>query len=320
MAYEIEEMMKNVEATLRLIVKAYFSRAKELNDSNITSIYDGLKERVASMQRNYQIELEKAKAEGRTIPNKDYFYTRLNNVLDNFIALIRDKKVLEEIKSKRISEGNFIEKYKNILMKDEKRDYDMSEMFNPSLIAQKSQFSMMKALSYRPTEKSQGAYFEDRDGRIVTIMFLGTLKFKTWNGEQDSISKYKIQKANKNSEILLSEDVYSNISIFNMDDVQYRDAVLEELLSDDNILLSNCNGYIGEIELDPKEKEPEGQQLETSTRFKYRIDNKYIISYNSTPLTAVIEYGLEQESMKKKLADIDSMSAPGESAEGHGER
>ena len=30
MAYEIEEMMKNVEATLRLIVKAYFSRAKEL--------------------------------------------------------------------------------------------------------------------------------------------------------------------------------------------------------------------------------------------------------------------------------------------------
>ena len=105
-----------------------------------------------------------------------------------------------------------------------------------------------------------------------------------------------------------------------MDDVQYRDAVLEELLSDDNILLSNCNGYIGEIELDPKEKEPEEQQLETSTRFKYRIDNKYIISYNSTPLTAVIEYGIEQESMRKKLADIDFPSAPGENGGGHDER
>lgn len=320
MAYEIQNEMKNVEATLKLIVKTYFLRARELNDGNITSIYDGLKERVASMQRKYQMEVEKARLEGRTIPNKDYFYTRLNNVLDNFIGLLSDKKVLEEIKARRISEEDFINKYKSILMKGEKRDYDMSEMFNPSLIAQKSQFSMMKALSYRPIEKEQGAYFEDRDGRIVTIMYLGTLKFKTWNGEQDSISKYKIQKANKRNEILLSQDVYSNISMFNMDDVQYRDAVLEELLSDDNILLSNCNGYIGEIELDPKEKEPEKQQLETSTRFKYRIDNKYIISYNSTPLTAVIEYGIEQESMRKKLADMDFPSAPGENGGGHGER
>ena len=69
MAYEIQNEMKNVEATLKLIVKTYFLRARELNDSNITSIYDGLKERVASMQRKYQMEVVKARLEGRTIPN-----------------------------------------------------------------------------------------------------------------------------------------------------------------------------------------------------------------------------------------------------------
>ena len=320
MAYEIEQDMKNVEATLRLIVKTYFSRAKELKEDNLTGIYDGLKERITSMQKKYEEESKKAKIAGYETANKDYFYTRLNNVLDNFMSLIQDKKVLEEIKKHKISEKDFIEKYKSILMKGEKRDYDMSKLFNPSLIADRSQFGTMKALSYRPIEKEQGAYFQQQDGTIVTIMYLGTLNYKTWNGENDSINKYKIQKSDKRGKIILSSDVYSNVSIFNMADEQYKEAVLEELLSNDNILLSNCNGYIGEIELDPKEKEPEEQQLETSTRFKYRIDNKYAIAYNSTPLTAVIEYGIEQESMRKKLADIDSMSAPGESAEGHGER
>ena len=37
------------------------------------------------------------------------------------------------------------------------------------------------------------------------------------------------------------------IIIANMEDPKYRNAVIEELFSDNNLMLSKCNGYIGDI-------------------------------------------------------------------------
>ena len=100
---------------------------------------------------------------------------------------------------------------------------------------------------------------------------------------------YKVQKEQENGEF--SEDyVYSNILIANMDEPEYREAVLDELLSDNNIGLSNSGGYVGEIALEPREGKDDKLYTEKQKdgRYTYRVSENYVLAYEEEAVTAAI--------------------------------
>ena len=77
-----------------------------------------------------------------------------------------------------------------------------------------------------------------------------------------------------------------------MDNPEYKYAVLSELLSYNNIELSNSEGYIGEIRNVPNDSEKfeVESERENSRNYEYRVNDKYMLVYDSTDLDAVMRY------------------------------
>ncbi len=292
MPKSVEKIKKesNIERFVNYLVLLYFGQVRRENFYE-EKAYDNIYNTVIN-----QIQKRKEKE-----PDKAEDYIKMNEVVNKFYELMKDENIGREIKNNNIKATDFIKRYGDILG-IKKREYDMSKLFNKEYIAtiqDKKMGETRKALVYEE-KKVPLKEIIDNDGNKVTIEQSGILYTKQWNGVSSYIKKYRITRQTGENEYV-ANDVYSNITIEQLEDPKYKDAVLQELISSNNIALSNAKGYIGEVIKTPQGMEEvpiEGEKMLEDGSYIYKINDKYSLYYDVAELSAVMLY--EQQNNDKE--------------------
>ena len=236
---------------------------------------------------NYAMLLTTLENQEKSEPSKGETYDKMREIISSFHKLVTRPDIKAEIRETGIKEDDFVRKYREEIFGEPKRKYDMKDLYRDSLISTYSNDSRKEFI--RPHSKPIELEYKDRLGRTVKLSNVAELQYSEWNGTKTNLSMYKVQREQENGE--LSEDyIYSNILIANMDEPEYRNAVLDELLSDNNISLSNSGGYVGEIMLAPRKGKEDMLYTEKQKdgRYTYRVSENYVLTYEEEAVTAAI--------------------------------
>lgn len=180
-----------------------------------------------------------------------------------------------------------------------KRKYDMSDMFNPGLIASKKlsngvnkKLVDVKKLNENdrrriPYVTEYGDYIIEETGELVYIDGINLI---------DGIKQYSITMPNGvNGKI--ERKIFTNKIDFEALETEkdYSEAFFTELLSANNMDKSNSGGYIGEL-VKSNGLKPGVEKIDEGGFYTYGI-NKYAISYDAMAVTAA---KIVEEREKKK--------------------
>ena len=238
-------------------------------------------------------------------PETEAECNELIQILKRSYRMFKDPEVVDILIKNNITYKQFISKYGEKLLGDNKRKYDMSDRFEETLIGYQNK---ERKISYIQKEGMEHIYF-DGNGKKVTIQEIGRLIFKEWNGLKSSLSEYKITRQ-LNGQTYQRDNVFSNIRIIMMDHPEYREAVLGELLSRNNIELSKAGGYVGQIEdvtIGDREFK-EGSEITADNDYFYKVSPNYMLAYHSAELTAaMIMKNARKEKRKLESSDITKM-------------
>lgn len=266
-----------------LLTQLYLGQMKRetfYTDNNHINIY------------NEAVKLIQNKA--RENPENAENYAKLLEIADRFYDLVTDTTIREEIIEKDIKIPEFMHLYKERILGDKKRKYDMSDMFRQDYISatvDRITGQKNRNVVYIPQRSPQHTY-QNKAGQTVIIEEIGSLHMEEWNGVASSISKYRIQRQIGEEQYAVDE-IYSNIRIIDMDNPQYREAVFNELLGENNVTLSNTSGYVGEIVEVPVELSKERIGTEKTVggdTYFYKINDKYALKYEGKDISAVMIY------------------------------
>lgn len=223
-------------------------------------------------------------------------------ILEKCFDLFNDPKFREKIEEIRIDKNPRSSLLASAITKliserilgDQKRKYDMSNRYSEQQI-------LPNSTKYIPVD---GANISVTDmlGQKVNIRKIGVLKYGSWGIDSESIDKYKVTKRLADSSIQQYE-VFSFIDLYSLEEnEEYRNAVLTELLSQNNIELSNTNGYVGEIvstKHSSYQKLKVGEQRESNEKlYRYQASENYALVYNPVDLSAVMYHARHQEHNK----------------------
>lgn len=263
------------ESLINFIITTCYSRIASSDLVKLENLRQSLKH-MLSMER-------------KSHPGKDSVYDELDQLLDKFFEYLRKPKLLEDISKGKISRSELEEKVLAEVANIPKRKYDMSDLYSKGLIAS-SKTAQNEGKVVLSGKKGITYEYYDKDDRFVSITDVGKVSYQEWNGMKSDLSVYLIQKQNEDG--TLSQNLAcTNIIIPMMDNSKYREAVLDELLSDDNIKKSNAGSYLGKIE---RRRKADAYDVPHSERqsvneYSYRIDDEYVLVYDATELSAVIE-------------------------------
>lgn len=279
---------------LNFLVQVYFNRITSSKEDTTSAIYSFLSGLANSKREEYTVSKPK------------------KAIIDSFFEIVGQPEVNVAIRTRKLTKEEFIEKYQEKILGDNKRKYSMRDLYSDGLVEKDTVDSFSKKTIFVPAREKIDHSFSDESNETVKITFLGTLYFKEWNGTRASINKYKIQRKNKENDFP-EEDVYTDIIMPKMEEPEYRKAVLNELLSYNNIKLSNCGGYIGKIEQAPRNvmDNSESREVQDSYGYSYRISDKYILHYDATELTAAINFqenNVSLETRKDKKSKENDMA------------
>ena len=244
-------------------------------------------------------------------PNRDEHYDNLVRIVLKFMEYLRNSTIAQDITEKELTKTDFLERVKTEALDIPKRQYDMSSMYNPDLLARESKDSEFRKVRIFLTNRGIYHDFYDEEGYPTRIIDLGQVGYKGWGGGSFYLSIYQIDKLRKSGEIT-SDIVCSSISIPEMSNPEYRKAVLEELLSDENIRSSNAGSYIGTIEKSKKSGDDDTIHTErqNSNGYTYRVSDNYVLAYDPAEATAVMQ-AIAQFSQKskssKKVIDMKTL-------------
>ena len=230
-------------------------------------------------------------------------------ILEECLVIFSSKEFRDKIKTireeQRPSSQSIITAVTTVLSEkvlgDKKRTYNMSNRYSKKIITPDStSYTALNVSGKNPEEREKrlpSRTKKDMHGNTIKIQYLGILTYSTASVPNESINKYRITKISANDEISTYE-VYSNIDLNKLDvDLDYCDAIMNELLSTNNIELSNAKGYIGQVENTTfYEKQLQvGQQLNDDYGFyRYQISKNYALFYDSQDLSAVIDFEIQQ--------------------------
>lgn len=210
------------------------------------------------------------------------------NKLERRIALMRkslkdnneDIARLDAIERKvrniidKTGKDQFSEEDIDIIMRQvlglEIRDYDKSHLINLEL-------GEIESVTPHSIEEAKTYTYGD-----TTITEIGNLTYTDRMGMEDlaGLPYYKIEKQSQSGKTYTYK-VFSHINIGLMEtDKDYRSAVLDTLLDENNISKTNCGGYIGSIET-----AEEGSGLEETVK----ANSRYSLVFDSTDATAVVK-------------------------------
>ena len=254
------------------------------------------------MRENIDIEFieEHGQAMRMTLRNSKLTTKNLQRRMEQMRKFLRNYKEyivrVDEIerKFKRIIEEtgkeNFTEEEVDIMMGQalglDIREYDKSHLVNLEL-------DEIKSVSPIPAKESKTYIFGS-----TKLTQIGALEYTDWMGMENlsGLPYYKIEKQNENGEVSIYK-VFSHIDIGKMEtDVDYRAAVIDTLLDENNITKTNCGGYIGSIE-----KVEEGRGLQDTVI----ANSKYSLVFDSTDATAVVKLRNIVKDMQEKEAKQD---------------
>ena len=297
-------MEDEINKLLIFLVNTYFSRINNLDNNKISQLKAAFHSFVDNTENKE--------------PHNAELCNKKRLVIDSFFEFMKKPEIIEKIKTYGIDKRRFIEKYGREILgdtfekksDDAKRKYSMNDLYLPNLIAS-DKFSNAKKEIFIPAKKNIEYEYIDKSGKIVKITLLGSLHFEEWNGVQSSINKYRIQRQTGENEFS-DNQVYTTIIIPKMEDVDYREAVIEELLSNENIELSNCGGYIGKIENSNQAGE-KGEEIQDNSGYSYRINNKYILYFDATEVAAAINFPVTNMSLTINLKQKDNQKSYGTS-------
>lgn len=210
---------------------------------------DKLERRVESMRRTLKDNHE-------DIARLDAIERRIRSIIDN------------------TGKDQFSEEEIDIIMRQELgleiREYDKSHLVNLEL-------GEIESVTPHPVKEPKPYTFGD-----TTITKIGFLTYKDWMGMEDlaGLPYYKIDRQTQSGKVYTYK-VFSHINIGLMDsDKDYRAAVIDTLLDENNMTKTNCGGYIGSIET-----VAEGSGLQDTVK----ANSRYSLVFDSTDATAVVK-------------------------------
>lgn len=223
---------------------------------------DKLQRRIALMRKSFRDNHE-------DIARLDAIERKIRSVIDN------------------TGKDRFSEEDIDIIMRQvlglEIREYDKSHLVNLEL-------GEIEEVKPQPEKEPKSYTFGD-----TTITKIGSLRYTDWMGMEDlaGLPYYKIERQSKRGEISTYK-VFSHINIGQMEiDSDYRSAVLDTLLDENNMTKTNCGGYIGSIET-----VEEGSGLQDTVK----ANSRYSLVFDSTDATAVVKLRNIVKQMQEKEA------------------
>ena len=274
---EIEDKEARISISLNNTLNSFFKY-----DGCIANDIDGCYENLMRLL---------ASDEEKNPENRDFIQEK-RKIIERFYKLMKDPTVISDIKNKRILKKDFLSKYANLILGKDLRKYDMSDLYNSSLIASNKRIPSMKNIKANLRRDNRVTHrFTDNNGNNFSITKIGELNYQEFTGLDTGISIYEIEQSSKGDETLAKRIIYSNINIQQMDDEEYRNLVLHELLGTDNLDKSNCGGYVGEILRRPRKNEQDTlfSESRNSSEYTYRLTDKYVLSFDATAVTASMD-------------------------------
>lgn len=260
---------------VKFIISTCFARISSLDFERMCRMKEPLKKMLLNERKSH--------------PGEDEKYDRLDEIIDGFFEYIKNPKIIEKIKSNRLTKAQLEELILTDVANLPKRKYDMSDLYRNDLIAVDVSGSLKRKAEFID-KKGQTHEYIDSKSRKIIITNIGQIVYEEWGGIRASLSVYRIQKQFDDGRVS-NDFVCSSIAISQMHIPKYREAVLGELLSDENIHKGKVGPYIGRISREKKQNVQDlpHTQKQNANRYSYRIDDEYVLEYDATELTAVIE-------------------------------
>ena len=238
-------------------------------------------------------------------------YNKLVNAINAISSFMNREEIIAKIKENSITKSQLLEMYiekttenktsqnkvnenkaidtkriENVIIVATRSKYDMTDLYNSSLIAKDKNKNFKKAVKLKVQKENLEHIFRSDDGKVFAITCLGELEYIEWNNINSFLTFYNVRDMNAGEEY----KVYSNIDIQKMHDEEYKKIVLNELLDENNIKKSKCGGYIGEICYEPIKisEKSSTKENQDSARYTYRVNDKYVLQYRAEDVSAAM--------------------------------
>lgn len=210
-------------------------------------------------------------------------------------------QTVSRVIAKKISEA---------VLGDGKRKYDMSKLCSENQITPNS--PSLISVDRMSVELPSGPE------TTIKIKQVGTLKYKTLSSTE-SVDQFQIvQTSEDGSEY--EATIFSHIDLNRLNPVrnpedfdhEYCDAVLGELLSRNNLELSQAGGYVGEIketQRSPFQLKPGAQRVTEEKFYRYQISEKHALVFDPQDLSAVVSYS-KKKALEEQQANKDEQATP----------
>lgn len=307
-----------VKGLVGFLITTCFSRLNNQNHEKIEAYRGKIKEMLNMEERQHRGEEQR--------------YNYLRDTVDSFFDYVESEEITRKIQNGKLSKAELENSFLEDIMNIPKRKYDMRDLYNPELISSyREDPSLKKVKVLLRNDGPQHVYIDD-NGRRVILTDVGSVAYEEWGGIRADLSMYQLQKERPNG-TFTQNIVCTKVIIPDMEEQGYRDAVLKELFSDENISKANASSYIGQISRRKKSNSTDLPRTErqTASEYTYRIDDNYVLEYDATELTAVVEavrqysrgdrrkgdsvigkynIGIDQTDRKKSHSEADGYDEP----------
>lgn len=221
---------------------------------------------------------------------------------------------------------DLLKSYKEEILGDKKREYDMSSLINPKLIASVNNDKKVEDIKYKPKSSEINLNANEIKNEVtlinshqekVTVKPIGTLYYKEGTIEND-VTHYEVTFGEGDSK--RSYQVFSEINFNKLTNEggEYKELVTEDLLSENNINLSNAGNYIGTIRYNPiSPNNLRGAEQKDTNGYSYQAGVSYELYYDAAALTAATCYTRrkEEEELSEKNKQLNGTNATMPTAE-----
>lgn len=183
------------------------------------------------------------------------------------------------------------------IFSDCERHYNMSKLASKKMISdiQNPDGSTKKDVNYFD-DYEPAKSITDFSGNTISIQPIGRIEYSCNPSLDDYIYAYKISKHLDNEIIMEPQTLFSIIHMGRLDDPDYKNAVANTLLSDNNIELSHTCGFVGELAIIKNSSLSDGEEKFDSGFYNYKIPgSKYTLIYEDAKIEAAKAYSEEQE-------------------------
>lgn len=222
-------------------------------------------------------------------------------------SVVGDEKIENLHKITKLSE-ELTDILAEIVFSDFKRTYNMSKLASKKIISdiQNPDGSKRKDVKYFKEYESVKS-ITDFSGTTISIQHIGRIEYSCNPSFDDYMYAYRISKHSDEEIIMEPQTLFSIIHMGRLDDPDYKNAVANTLLSDNNIELSHTCGFVGELDIIENSSLSDGEEKFDGGFYTYKIPgSKYTLIYEDSKIEAAKAFREEQEkNIKSKESNDD---------------